>query len=113
MAGRACKPSLFVMVTVAVAVFDTCPLGSVSAHLAVERSGTDGLPRSGLRVRLFQQREDILDRGRLPEEASERLLAQVSEDRLHGVEVILRSLLRAQQQEDGVHRLAIEETYRF
>src|SRR5262245_57801832 len=60
------------------------------------------LPRELLAVRLFQQRPHIVGRARLPQEPPEGLLREVLEDHLHRLQVILRLVLRREQQEDRV-----------
>lgn len=95
-AGRACRPSL--LTTVAMTVFRAS-----GELLSVAR-----VTRQLLTVRLREQSADFLNGRRLPQEPAERLLAQVLEDDLHRLQVFLGPILRAEQENDGVHRLPVQ-----
>lgn len=61
-----------------------------------------------LAVGLREEFADLLDGCGLAEEAAEGVLAEVFEDDLHGLEVFLGPVLRAQQQDNRVDGLTVE-----
>ena len=59
-------------------------------------------------VRVVEQSVDLRSVLSLAEFAPERVLGQVLEDQLHGLEVLFGAALRAQEQEDRVDGLLVE-----
>src|SRR5690606_20488856 len=77
------------------------PIARLTGH------ASKALPHGGAGIGFFQQCHDILDGRGLPQEASERFLTQVAENRLHGIQMICRPIFRAEQKKDGVDRLLV------
>src|SRR4051794_35354222 len=58
-------------------------------------------------IRLIQKLDYFFARVALPQEAAEHVLLQVREDDVHCLQMLLRLILRAEQQYNAVHRLMI------